>query len=201
MEKIVPFKKNIEFEDSIYEISSISLEHTLSVKEKNLISGSFIISGSYLKSEKSINPEDFKYNIPFEIKVDNKYDTSSVTADINNFYYEVLDNKMLSVNIDVILDNIEKREEIDTREEIVEKPKENKEERDLIDIDEEDSPFKILDDKENYVTYKVHMVTENDTTQSILEKYEVSLTDLEKYNDLSDLKIGDKIIVPSNEWT
>ncbi|MBR2841002.1 MAG: LysM peptidoglycan-binding domain-containing protein [Bacilli bacterium] len=202
MEKIVPFKKNIEFDDNIYEISSISLEHTLSLKDENLISGNFIISGSYLMSEKDASPVDFKYNIPFEIRIDNKYDTSAVSADINNFYYEIVDSKILSVNIDVILENLEKREILqEERGEDLskEKLKDKEDERDIVNINEENSPFKLLDDKENYVTYKIHIVTENDTTQSILEQYEVTLSDLEKYNDLSELKIGDKVIIPNNE--
>lgn len=197
MEKIVPFKKNIDFEDNIYEITSISLEHSLTLKEENLISGSFMVSGTYKRTEIN-NPLDFEYELPFEIRIDKKYDTTNVKADINNFYYETVDSKILSVNIDVILENLEEKEEImeEDRQIITEEPREiiNEESE-----EQEDSLFKDLDDNEKYVTYKVHVITENDTKESISQKYEITISDLEKYNSLNDLKIGDKIIIPSNE--
>lgn len=207
MEKIVPFKKNIKFEDRIYEITSISLEHTLSLKEENYISGKFIVSGTYKVTEASVNVLEFNYDLPFEITIDKKYDTKDVVVDINNFYYEVIDNEELSVNIDVVLENLEEREEIledlrcdevsqvDLIKEEDNKDEENIEQRDIF----ENSIFQDLDDNERYVTYKVHVVTENDTRESILEKYEITISELEKYNNLADLKIGDKVIIPSNE--
>ena len=61
------------------------------------------------------------------------------------------------------------------------------------------SVFSDLDNNERYVTYKVHVVKENDTILSISEKYGVTKEELEKYNDLNNLNIFDKIIIPSNE--
>ena len=59
------------------------------------------------------------------------------------------------------------------------------------------SIFDNMDENEGYVVYKVHIVTENDTIESIMEKYDVTKEALEAYNDLNDLKIGDKLIVPA----
>ena len=61
------------------------------------------------------------------------------------------------------------------------------------------SIFEDLDENERYAVYKVHIVTENDTTESIIQEYEINREDLEAYNDLTDLKIGDKLIIPSHE--
>ncbi len=108
MEKIIPFKKDIEFE-SISEIKSISLEHTLSNKD-NLISGSFIISGTYKMTEVSLNIDEFNFNLPFKISIDSKYDTENIQLDINDFYYEVIDSKILSVSIEVKIDNLKEKE-------------------------------------------------------------------------------------------
>ena len=54
-----------------------------------------------------------------------------------------------------------------------------------------------MDENEGYVVYKVHIVTENDTIESIIEKYNTTKESLEAYNNLNDLKIGDKLIVPA----
>lgn len=213
MEKIVPFKKIIDFEGGIYEVCSISLEHTLSLKEEKHISGKFIISGTYKAVKSSLDTIDFEYDLPFDIGIDSKYETKDVKADINNFYYEIVDNKALSVSIDVLIENIFEREDIvesvrnvntieNEADDIKEDKIDNKE--DSIDTlnereDITETVFDSLDENEKYSTYKVHVISENDTTESIIQKYEVSISDLEKYNDLSDLKIGDKVIVPSNE--
>lgn len=213
MQKTVPFKKDIEF-DSIYEIKSISLEHTLSLNE-NLISGSFIISGTYKMTDSSSNLDEFNFNLPFNISVDDKYDTSDIKIDINDFYYELKNESVLSVSIEVLIDNLElkkveskndMREELDALEEELSIEEEKKEEKTIEEkpeireeIKEEvmSSIFDSIEGSENYVTYKVHVVTESDTIETILQKYEVPLSKLENYNDLTELKTGDKIIVPS----
>lgn len=195
MNKIVPFKKEINF-DSIYQINSISLEHNLSLKENNIIKGNFILSGNYKVTEASINIDNFNFELPFEINIDSKYNTDNILVDINDFYYEIINNDKLSINIEVIIENLEEKEE-------------KMEERNIIDIEEEtldeenikevETIFDGLDTNEKYVTYKVHIMTENDTIDQIIKKYETKKSILEDYNNLLDLKIGDKIIIPTND--
>ncbi len=206
MKKIVPFTKDIKF-NNIYEINSISLEHNLAIKEDGIISGNFIVSGTYKMTSNSINVDEFSYNLPFEISIDKKYDTRNVTTDINDFYYEVIDNNILSIDIEVLIDNLEEIKENENMNENSEKIIDIEDDRNL-DIEtplEEktketvSSIFENLDDNENYVTYKVHIITENDTTESIIQKYEITNEKLEMYNDLSELKIGDKLIIPTND--
>lgn len=207
MIKKVPFKKEIDF-DSIYQICSISLEHNLSLKEDNVIRGNFIVSGSYKKTDSSINIDEFNFEIPFEINIDGKYDTSNITVDINDFYYEIVDSMILSLNIEVIIDNLEEKKIIiDDKENVmdirntevidesIEKEKEVNEEKE----ERIDSIFDGLDCNEKFVTYKVHVMSENDTLESIINKYETKKSILEDYNNLMDLKVGDKIIIPINE--
>lgn len=50
-----------------------------------------------------------------------------------------------------------------------------------------------------YVTYRVYRIMEGDTIDKIIDKYKVSHEELEKYNDLGDIKIGDKLIIPAND--
>ena len=126
MKKIVPFKKDIDFNTNIAEISSISLEHTLKLKEENLVSGEFIVSGTYKLTDTSLNVDSFEYKLPFDISIDKKYDTNNIDVDISDFYYEVIDNEILEVNIEVSLDNLEEKEERNMTEEkpeVIEEPK------------------------------------------------------------------------------
>lgn len=59
------------------------------------------------------------------------------------------------------------------------------------------SLFDNLDSGETYSTYHVYIVKEDDTIDKIMTKYNVSKDDLADYNDLSDIKPGDKIIIPT----
>jgi len=174
MNKIVPFKKEIKLENDFEEIISISLEHIYE-KEDYKITGFFIINGEYKNKEKN-NP--FDYKIPFLINLDDRYDISNVDVNIDDFYYEIKD-KNLIINIELLLDNIEER--------CVEE--------DL--FKQVDEPIKLEKEIENnYTTYKIYIVEENDTIESICTKYNISKEELDKYNDLSDIKLKDKIIIP-----
>ena len=215
MRKIIPFKKDIELETNIAEISSISLEHTLKLKEENLVSGEFIVSGTYKITEASLNVDPFEHKLPFDISIDKKYDTTNIDVDINDFYYEIINNQILEVNIEVVLEGLEEKSEEEERiltEEKIETLNENEEETNQKETNTQEnieenreidtnvkSIFNDLDENERYSIYKVHIVTENDTTESIISEYDITREELEAYNDLTDLKIGDKLIIPSHE--
>ena len=106
MKTIIPFKKDIIFKTNLSEITSISLENTLKIEDKTL-SGSFIISGDYKITEESKDTENFLYDLPFNIVFDDKYDLSNSIVDINDFYYEIVNDSVLSINIEVLVDKIE----------------------------------------------------------------------------------------------
>ena len=211
MNKIVPFKREINFENGIDEIRSISLEHHVLKKEAHHISGDFIINGEYKKNQ-SENPVPFDNEIPFDITLDTKYNAKGSTIDINDFYYEIKNKKTLSVDIEVIIDNIE--------EEIVRKPKEEKKEikeqkenpqslkqkKSQIEKEVKQEPVNQKEktifselETETYKTYKVHMVTEKDTIPEIIQKYNINEEILKSYNEITDLKKGDKLIIQINE--
>ncbi len=201
MKKIVPYKKELEFNTEVSEITSISLENTLKKASDNYITGDFIISGEYKIVDVSLNTEKFSFELPFDIDIDKKYKTDNLVIDIDDFYYELDKNKMI-VNISVLLDNLEEIEIIeskqeDVREEVEEKSKDEvniKEERDNSMKDVFDS----FDVEESYRTYKVYIVRENDNLESILERFDVTKEDLENYNDLNSITVGLKLIIPTN---
>lgn len=211
MKKLVPFKKDIVFDSNIDEINSISLEYEVNEKKDSLIAGKFMVSGDYRMTSTSENLDSFDYELPFNINIDKKYYIDDSSVDISDFYYEVINNKILSVNIELEVDNVEEniREEIEEEEvnEIMERCVETEDIEDIVETVDNNyissesvkSLFDNLDDNETYTTYKIHIVTENDTMESISIDYGVTKEQLEDYNSLSDIKIGDKLIVPANE--
>ena len=208
MKKLVPFNKDIVFDNNIDEINSISLEYQISEKKASLIAGKFIISGDYRMTSTSENLDSFNYELPFSINIDKKYDINEADMDISDFYYEVINNKILSVNIELEVDNVMEREEVLVMDRCVEDEVAVEQEEGFEDVvyeakveNEEvvKSLFDNLDDNETYTTYKIHIITENDTIESIMVDYQVTKEQLEDYNSLADIKIGDKLIVPANE--
>lgn len=251
MKNIIPFKKDVIFKTKLSEITSISLENTLNLKN-DTISGDFIISGEYKISDKSTTVEPFDLNIPFEIVLDDRFDTKKASVDIDDFYYEIVNDNVLSVSIDVLVDHLYDKpvveledlveitpvrevldceednmdreslfKEVEEKEDIVKE--ENKEEikEEIIDnrcIEDEVPPTRNIDKEqieekinsifnnssfsdEVYVTYNVFIIRDGDTLDSIMDKYNVSREELEKYNDLTNLQLGDKLIIPNNYET
>ena len=236
MRQIIPFKKELLFKTNVSEITSISLEHNVSIKEEDLISGEFIITGDYKMTDASINREKFSFNLPFDIALDSRYDTNSIIVDIDNFYYEVINNEILMVNIDLFVDGKkyeETKEDEEKMPEIRFVPNErtnnieepfikpitlhNKEELDSEELDlsinymknsipkideielENDIDFNIfqeIDNSDTYITYHVYIVKEGDTIDSIMENYGVKKDSLTLYNDIENIRVGTKLIIP-----
>jgi len=192
MKKIIPLTKDLTFINDIYEITSISLEHNFTVSD-NEIKGEFIINGEYSKNlieEK----EPFIFNIPFNAIIDYDFDVDKVKVDIDDFNYNIKDNNILEVNINLLIDNIIKKEEekVEIIEEVIEDEKEERKEVTSI--------FDNFDEKDDkYVTYNVHIFRENDDINKILLDYKISKEELSNYNDLDKITIGSKIIIPCNE--
>ena len=228
MKNIIPFKKDVIFKTNISEVTSISLENNLSIKD-DIIKGNFVISGEYKVSDKSTSVDPFNLDLPFEIMIDEKYNTEKSTVDIDDFYYEIVNDNVLRIAIDVLIDKLEERPLINDFDLIDETPKREqlevndlfeekeevkeaiveeslkKEERCIESENHEDMQEKINSlfsnfskDSEVYVTYNVYIVRDGDTLESILDKYNVDVDELKKYNDLSELKLGDKLIIPNN---
>ena len=240
MKQIIPFVKDISLAPKIYEVTSIALEHNLKMENSDSVVGSFTVSGKYRINNISINEEVFEENIPFDITLDSKYDASKVTIDIDDFYYEIINDEFLRVHIDVLVDNlVYEKEKVEKPAEIIKEEREeistviNERNDDLMNdnvnlsdkkedtlIRKEDAKTSkkdeeresditnkietgLFDKEEKYITYKVHIVRDTETIDEITAKYNVSKEELEKYNDLNNIVLGTKIIIPiSNEqWT
>ena len=165
MKQIIPFVKDITFASKIYEITSIALEHNLKMENNDSIVGNFIISGKYKMNSISINEEDFDETINFDITLDDKYDASKIEIDIDNFYYEIVNEEYLRVHIDVLLDNLVYAKKEERNEVKIEESKEieindnNIEER----CTHEELPnyLEKLSDHDTKQTEEINMVVEN----------------------------------------
>jgi len=203
MKKIVPFKKEIIFKSNLSEITSISLEHSLHYDSEHLITGQFIISGEYRMNDNSLNVDDFSFNIPFDINMDEKYILDKAVIDINDFYYEIINSKVLEVNIEVSIDKLEEKPLIEPVIELIDEPvmehqfEELSEEIEEVEKEEVKNLFDSFTDNEEYATYKVCIVRDGDSLESIMMRYNISKEQMELYNDLKEIKIGDKLIIPS----
>ena len=236
MKIIIPFKKEVVFKDNISEITSISLEHELNISD-DLVKGNFIITGDYKVSDASSTVLPFNLDLPIALSIEERYDASKAVCDIDDFYYEIINDRKLNISIDISVDKLsdkeitetkkvitalddnrcidmedemisdDVKEELDTKDEIrketkkIEEIKEDEEDNKLDKTDEVNKKIKTLfntgSDTEEYITYQIYIIREGDTVESIVAKYDIDVESLKEYNDISDLKLGDKIIIPA----
>ena len=121
----------------------------------------------------------------------------------------------MSINVDLELSCEEENEEKDEEEYVEEKVEDNliddyfkeevdekapsiKEEKTDIDIEQNITNItnNIINNDSKYYTYKVYIVREGDNVETICSKYNVTINDLKDYNNIDDIKVGDKIIIP-----
>ena len=225
MKKIVPFTKELMFKTKIGEITSISLDHTLKL-ENQFVSGEFIILGTYKILENGETENEFKYEIPVDITIDNKYDTKNCNISIDDFTYEIINEETLKVNISVMLDDLDIKEDpierievdLDERDldfDLIETPVDipsNKEDENINNSNTDNVNIEIANNKDKsfdeelldninnekeYSIYRVYTVKEDDTVDLILEKFNITRELLSDYNDLDNIIVGSKIIIPS----
>ena len=223
MRQTIPFKKDITFKTKIGELTAIALDNDLTLKGEDLIVGNFYISGTYKMLEASTIEEEYSYKIPCEIAINEEYDTYNATIDIDDFYYEIINDEILRINIVVVINNLERKEivedeeeELETDDELTEEPskKENREvlekleeeEVNILDeipeIPRESKSFlevkeEVKNQKDTYLTYRVYMVKDDDTLEQILEKYEITKEQLADYNNLEEFAPGVKLVISS----
>ena len=209
MNNVIPFTKEIKFDSNISEITSISLEENYNCT-CDTIDGEFIVSGNYKSHELSVNKEDFEYKLPFSVDLTEKIIPDTLNFEITDFSYDILNDNTLKVNIEFKFDAEldESREEL--YNEVEEYINESIEEKNIIEddsleeviiedrIDKEDENTiidSIKDSDDEYMTYHIHIVKESETIESICALYNSNTNLLSEYNDLSEFKVGEKLIV------
>ena len=218
MKKNISFEKSIEFPTMIGEISAISLEKDLQFVDESTVEGYFLLSGKYRLTEASRIEEDFSYKIPAEIHFTESLDLNSTNIEISDFSYSITNDKTMNCQIEITVEgtenNLVEEDMTDSREcdgeSLTEKDVEIpvleksddivlEEKSDILEENEVDDSsmfFNIDDDKEAFGTFVVYIVRQNETINSIIEKYHTSLEEIEKYNDIKNIAIGTKLIIP-----
>jgi LysM repeat protein len=214
MKTIVPYSKEIKFNSKIAEICSISLEHELNINDTD-IEGNFIVSGEYKAHEVSVNKDEFTYKLPFSVSVTDNILKDSVEFEITDFTYEIVSDDKLKVNIEFLVSasEIETEEKEEEKEEIDDLRKEaiitevndlflneeeNMEDNTRLDQESEELIIDASTEKENeYTTYNIHVVKSGDTIESLVSMYQTDIITLKNYNNIENINIGDKIIIPS----
>lgn len=207
MKNVIPFTKEIKFDNNISEITSISLEENYNVT-CDTIDGEFIISGDYKTHELSVNKENFEYKLPFSVDLTEKIIPETLDFEITDFSYDILNDNTLKVNIefkfDAKLDEVREElyteveeyinESIDQKNEVEENNKNILEDR--IDVEDENTIIDMVNENDDeYMTYHIHIVKESETIESICALYNSNTNLLTEYNDLSEFKVGEKLIV------
>lgn len=137
MKQIIPFKKDLPFKTKVSDITSISLERKIEILDGGIVTGTFYITGDYKMNEGSINREKFSFDLPFDITLDPRYDVNSVKADIEDFYYDVINEDTLKVNIDLYIE-AEYLPDTSLNNNIL--TKEDKSDNEMNDVQKEDEP-------------------------------------------------------------
>lgn len=138
-------ERDFLFKDSIFEITSISIEHDEDINGSNL-EGDFIISGDYRLHEISINKEDFSFKLPFIHEIRSNVNLDTVNLEITDFTYELNNNDELHVHIEYIVSGeqslIEFADEKDLNEFL------NKTDAEVVDLTEDEPRFKEVSKEE-----------------------------------------------------
>lgn len=216
MKKKISFDRKIEFPTMIGEVCEITLEPDLKFIDESNVEGNLLLSGKYKMTEASRLESDFNYQIPVEIALIEKIDLNTSNIEISDFYYEIEEESIMICHIELSLEGleiIEDEEQVEEREcdgdptilkeveipMIEEKNEIVEEEEEVIDDERKNinSLFSNLNDEDDtYGTFIVYIVRQNETINSIIEKYNTTVEELEKYNDLKNINIGTKLIIP-----
>lgn len=188
MKQIIPFKKELPFKTKVSDITSISLEREINVQDDGIVSGVFHITGDYKMNEGSINREEFSFDLPFDITLDPRYDIKTVKSDIDDFYYDVINEDTLKVNIDLYVEA-----EYLPEPEVQEEDNTNEEESTLVEESSDDrvEPVSEMDPCNEVVMPEVIEISSLDVEDNPLDNI-VKEEEEEKRDDMNT-KVEDKL--------
>ena len=186
---------NVDIEDFTYE----QIENDVLRIDIN-----FSVDGEYKErgddEDVEILEEDDKDEEKIDSEIDNILNDNNVLDEDLDLIVEdndvIIDEVEERINLDVknIIDNIveEKKEETVIENDVIKIEKENIKEENM----KEENALIKEDSNDEYVTYHVHVVNSNDNLENIIKTYNTTINIVNSYNDLKELKIGDKIIIP-----
>ena len=218
MREIIPLKKDIVFKSKIGELSNLNLDHDYKIND-NVVNGTVALSGTYKMTEASVLEDDFYYTIPFSIAISDRLNKDTIKIEIDDFKYDI-EKDVLKVNIDLeftceeVEENMEEPKELEEIHEDVDDYMDDYFKEDKIELEDKTEVNSVKNDidvheninsitnnimntENKYYTYKVYIIRGGDTIESICTKYNITYEELKEYNDLSEINVGDKLIIPS----
>lgn len=228
MNQKIEFKKDCMLKTYVSNITDISLTHDYKILD-DTIEGYFDVTGSYKVTMSSVETESFMFTIPFTIALSSLIDKDTIDLKLSDFNYSVEKDVLhLKMFLDMDYQEIEIKEDIEDNEEIdnmindlmdkesttnIKSPSEFHNEvmlDNVIDSKEEVSTKEKVSEKNfntifnevkesNFSKYKVYIMRSEDTLESILVKYNVTMEEIKEYNDIDNINIGSKIVIPYNK--
>lgn len=228
MNQKIEFKKDCMLKTYVSSITDISLTHDYKILD-DTIEGYFDVTGSYKVTMSSVETESFMFTIPFTIALSSLIDKDTIDLKLSDFNYSVEKDVLhLKMFLDMDYQEIEIKEDIKDNEEIdnmindlmdkesttnIKSPSEFHNEvmlDNVIDSKEEVSTKEEVSEKNfntifnevkesNFSKYKVYIMRSEDTLESILVKYNVTMDEIKEYNDIDNINIGSKIVIPYNK--
>lgn len=228
MNQKIEFKKDCMLKTYVSSITDISLTHDYKILD-DTIKGYFDVTGSYKVTMSSVETESFMFTIPFTIALSSLIDKDTIDLKLSDFNYSVEKDVLhLKMFLDMDYQEIEIKEDIKDNEEIdnmindlidkdsttdIKSPSEFHNEvmlDNVLDSKEEVSTKEKVSEKNfntifnevkesNFSKYKVYIMRSEDTLESILVKYNVTMDEIKEYNDIDNINIGSKIVIPYNK--
>ena len=153
-----------------------------------------------------VNDDILKCNI--DVLIDGIEEIDIEEEIIDNKDVRECDSNSEEKEIEIPKKKQEKEEEKEEVKEIEMKSEETKEEQKEIEAETKEnevetnenisSLFEALSTtEETYTTYSIYILRKEDTIEKIINKYNITKEELEDYNDLNNLEVGSKIIIPT----
>ena len=153
---------------------------------------------------KIVNEEALLINVELLIEGLEKIEIKEeeILEDTNNVKEEVRGESMDAIEDvnEVLSTNLEEEDSLPGMEDTKEVEEVMKED-DTIDNKSKEVMNSIFESfantEETYSTYSVYILRENETLDEVINKYKTTREELSEYNDLDNLRVGSKLIIPS----
>lgn len=199
-------------------ISGEYKSHEISVNKENFLYKlpfSIDVTDNLIKDSIDFEITDFTYeivdddilkvNIEFSVTAmeeenEEGIDREAMIEEINDLFLDSDNNEEVVEDRVSEIESVKEIEEIEEKEEVIENEKIDNAKAEEVRLDKESSEL-ILDSaskkEDEYTTYFIHIVKQEDTIESIISTYQTDLPTLKRYNVIDNINIGDKIIIPS----
>lgn len=214
----ISLDQNLQFKDESNIIGNLTVKGTYKRTEASRLEEDFsfdlpteiIMTERLDLSTTKIEIDDFFYEITKEDTIN-----CHISILVEGMEIVELEDTQELENHETVISTIEEDRECDgdstyeeSLQEIESEKKDNMQEaiveEDDLKIKEEKNDVGSLftslkDSEETYSTYSVYIVRKEETLESIMSKFKITKEDLEAYNDLNNIGIGSKLIIPMNE--